>query len=244
MVMGMPASVFGEETVMKGKECVILLHGLARTSLSMRRMEKALQKAGYMTCNMGYPSRKYPIKYLAETYVARGIDGCRRKMSENGVKELQKIHFVTHSMGGILVRQYLARHGIEKLGRVVMLAPPNHGSEIVDRLGDIWWYRQFNGPGGCSLGTDADSIPNTLGPADFSVGIITGNRSLDPVFSRMVAPPNDGKVSVASAKLEDMQDFLVVPHGHTFVMNKKEVIRQTIFFLQHGRFTGRVVAGK
>ena len=215
------------------KECVILLHGLARTAGSMRRMEKALQKDGYLTCNMGYPSRKYPVGYLAETFIPRGMDACRRKMGE---KRLNKIHFVTHSMGGILVRYYLARHVVANLGRVVMLAPPNHGSEIVDKLGDKWWFRRFNGPGGCSLGTEAGSAPNSLGPAKFPVGIITGKRTLDPLFSSMVAKPNDGKVSVQSARLEGMRDFLVVPHGHTFIMRNKEVIRQVIGFLRHGAF--------
>ncbi len=218
---------------MEKKECVILLHGLARTTGSMRRMEKALQKSGYLTCNMGYPSRKYPVGYLAEKYIPLAMEACLGKTDE---KKLQKIHFVTHSMGGILVRYYLARHVVANLGRVVMLAPPNHGSEIVDKLGDKWWFRRFNGPGGCSLGTESGSAPNSLGPANFPVGIITGNRSFDPLFSRMVARPNDGKVSVASAHLNGMRDFLVVPLGHTFIMTNKEVIRQAIFFLAQGKF--------
>ncbi len=219
---------------MEKKECVILLHGLARTARSMRRMDKALQNSGYLTCNLDYPSRKYPVKYLAERYIPRALNACSRKAGE---KRFNKIHFVTHSMGGILVRHYLSSHVVENLGRVVMLAPPNHGSEIVDRLGNRWWFRRFNGPGGCSLGTGPDSAPNHLGPVDFPVGIITGNHSFDPLFSRMVAQPNDGKVSVASARLSTMEDFLVVPYGHTFVMQKKEVIRQTIFFLENGKFT-------
>ncbi len=218
---------------MEIKECVILLHGLARTAFSMRPMEKALQQAGYLTCNLNYPSRRYPVGYLAEKYIPLAMETCRRK---TGGKKLQKIHFVTHSMGGILVRYYLAGHVVAGLGRVVMLAPPNHGSEIVDKLGDKWWFRSFNGPGGCSLSTGPDSAPNRLGPANFPVGIITGNQPLDPLFSRMVPRPNDGKVSVQSARLEGMSDFLVVPCGHTFIMMKKEVIRQVIFFLGQGKF--------
>ncbi len=236
MAMGMSVPVNGEAIVMERKECVILLHGLARSSRSMHRMERALQKAGYMTCNSGYPSRKYSVEHLAERYIPLAMEACRRAMGEKSIQKIYKIHFVTHSMGGILVRQYLSIHRVENLGRVVMLAPPNHGSEIVDRLGERWWFCWFNGPGGCSLSTNDDSIPNQLGSADFPLGIITGNRSMDPALSRMVAKPNDGKVSVASAQLEGMRDFLVVPSGHTFIMNKKEVINQTIYFLQNGRF--------
>ncbi len=218
---------------MEIKECVILLHGLARTAFSMRPMEKALQQAGYLTCNLNYPTRRYPVAYLAEKYIPLAMDACRRKTGE---KDLQKIHFVTHSMGGIVVRHYLAGHVVANLGRVVMLAPPNHGSEIVDKFGGKWWFRSFNGPGGCSLSTGPDSVPNSLGPANFPVGIITGNQPLEPLFSSMVAHPNDGKVSVQSARLEGMRDFLVVSHGHTFIMMKKEVIRQVVGFLRHGRF--------
>lgn len=226
---------------MAEQETVILLHGLARTRRSMGTLEQALQKAGYSTMNVGYPSRKYSVEQLVERDVADAVDRCRRRSTG-------PLHFVTHSMGGILVRRYLADHAIDTLGRVVMLAPPNHGSEIVDKLGDRWWFRWFNGPAGCSLGTGPDSVPNRLGPADYPLGIIAGNRSLDPIFSRMVARPNDGKVSVASARLAGMQDFKVVPHGHTFIMNRNQVIRQVVFFLQHGTFreeeTRRPVPGK
>jgi len=226
---------------MAEQETVILLHGLARTSRSMARMERALKKAGYETMNVGYPSRKYSVEQLVERVVVDAVSRCRNRSAG-------PLHFVTHSMGGILVRQYLATHRMENLGKVVMLAPPNHGSEIVDELGDRWWFRWFNGPAGCSLGTGPDSVPNRLGPADYPLGIIAGNRSLDPVFSRMVARPNDGKVSVASARLPGMQDFRVVPCGHTFIMNRNQVIRQVLFFLQHGRFreeeTRRPVPGK
>jgi len=213
------------------RETVILLHGLARTSRSMGKLERELKKAGYQILNVGYPSRRHSIAHLADTVLADSVNRCQKKKGLAG-----PLHFVTHSMGGILVRQYLATHSVENLGKVVMLAPPNHGSEIVDRLGDRWWFRWFNGPAGCSLGTGPDSVPSRLGPADYLLGIIVGNLSLDPVFSRMIPGPGDGKVSVASARLQGMLDFKVVPHGHAFIMNWNEVIRMVVYFLQHGRF--------
>jgi len=216
---------------MEERATVILLHGLARTYRSMGKLERELKKAGFQTINVDYPSRRHTISHLADTVLADAVDRYQKKKKSAG-----PLHFVTHSMGGILVRQYLATHSVENLGKVVMLAPPNHGSEIVDRLGSRWWFRWFNGPAGCSLGTGPDSVPNRLGPADYPLGIIAGNRSLDPVFSRMIPGPGDGKVSVAGARLQGMQDFKVVPHGHTFIMNRNEVIRQVIFFIQHGRF--------
>jgi hypothetical protein len=213
----------------KDLEIVILLHGLLRTTRSMWRMEQGLQKKGYLTLNIGYPSRRHSINYLSDRVLTEAVGRCQKTTTGT-------IHFVTHSMGGILVRHYLAKNILNTLGRVVMLAPPNHGSEIVDRLGAKWWFRFINGPAGCSLGTGPDSVPCSLGPVHFPLGIIGGDCSPDPIFSRMLPPPNDGKVSLASARVDGMHDFKVVPYGHTFVMNRREVIEQTAFFLKHGKF--------
>lgn len=158
--------------VARAKEHVILLHGLCRTSYSMAAMERSLLEAGYSVFNIDYPSRAAPIEELSEHAIADALSCCRR----DGARV---IHFVTHSMGGILVRSYLSRHAIPELGRVVMLAPPNQGSEVVDRIGHWKLFSTLNGPAGGELGTTTDSIPNQLGPATFSVGIIAGNRSLN-----------------------------------------------------------------
>jgi len=208
------------------RECVVLLHGLARTRRSMARLHHALQRKGYAVRNTGYPSRRYPVAELTRRYLVPVVE----KLQDAG-----RIHFVTHSMGGILVRHYLKHHRPANLGRVVMLAPPNHGSEIVDRFGQTWWFRLINGPAGCELGTDEHALPCALGPADYPVGIIAGDRSLDPC-SLCLPRPNDGKVTVLSARLAGMTDFRVVPHGHTFMMNRACVIRMVCDFLARGRF--------
>ncbi len=140
--------------------CVILLHGLGRTSLSMAPMARALEEAGYLTANIGYPSREHPVEVLAADALPRGIAECRRA----GGKTL---HIVTHSMGGILTRYYLSRHTLPDLGRVVMLGPPNQGSAVADRLMDQRAYRIFNGPAGQQLGTGPEGIAARLGPVEF-----------------------------------------------------------------------------
>ncbi len=211
----------------KNMQYVILLHGLARTARSMHALGKTLQKSGYQVVNIGYPSRQKTIEQLSNQVIPQALKCCAAA---------GEIHFVTHSMGGILLRCYLAGNRISNLGRTVMLSPPNHGSELVDRLGRYWWFKLFNGPAGLELGTDPDSVPNRLGRADFPLAVITGNRSADPVFSRMIARPNDGKVSEQSAKLEGMRDFLSVPCGHTFIMNNRQVKRQVVCFLERGCF--------
>jgi triacylglycerol lipase len=211
------------------QEEVILLHGLCRTSRSMRPMERALTQAGYRVLNVDYPSRTAPIQKLADDAIGKALNRCQ----EDGAT---KIDFVTHSLGGILVRSYIARHVIPSLGRVVMLAPPNQGSEIVDRLGSFWLFKKFNGPAGNELGTDKNSVPNQLGPANFPLGIIAGDRSINWINSLMIPGPDDGKVSVQRTKLAGMADFLVLPATHPFIMRNREAIRQTIEFLRTGRF--------
>jgi len=193
-------------------------------------MATALSKEGYQICNEDYPSRYHTIEFLAESVINQALDQCEEKYQP------QKIHFVTHSMGGILLRYYLSENSIDKLARVIMLSPPNQGTHLVDKLRNIPGFSLISGSPSIQLGTDEQSIPKQLGSANFELGIITGNRSVNPINSLLIPQPNDGKVSVENAKLDGMSDFLVVPHTHPFVMNSKLVIEQTIQFLQHGRF--------
>lgn len=216
-------------------ECVILLHGLGRTNHSMDKLSDALSAAGYLTVNMDYPSREQRIETLADATIPQGIDQCMQG-------DASRIHFVTHSMGAILVRYYLAHHPVEQLGRVVMLSPPNQGSEVSDELKDIPLYRWINGPAGQQLATGPAGLPATLGPVHYPVGIITGNQSAfyDAWLADMIPGENDGKVSVARARVQGMSDFLVLPYTHTFIMTAPEVITQTLYFLRHGHFQGNV----
>lgn len=209
-------------------EHVILLHGLARTKRSMRPMAKRLEAEGYKVTNIGYDSRHYDVKELADR-----IDARISATTELG----ERVHFVTHSLGGILVRLLDKRTGSTyHIGRVVMLAPPNLGSEVVDRLKDFRSFRWINGPAGEQLGTDPDSMPNQLGPPAFEFGVIAGCRSINRILSRFIPGPNDGKVSVKNTKLEGMSDHLVVEANHPFIMRDKEAMEATLRFLRKGTF--------
>jgi triacylglycerol lipase len=210
-------------------ECVILLHGLFRTRMSMRRLEKHLLKLGYATLNLSYPSTRAPIRKLAESHLATWVSKCLAAGAS-------RIHFVTHSMGGILVRQYLENHFLPPDSRLVMLSPPNQGTEIVDILRNIWGFDVIVGPAGLELGTGPDSLPNRLGRASIQVGVIAGERSLNPIFSALIPGPDDGKVPVSRTRMDGMSDFLVVPCTHTFIMFNPEVVRQTANFLVKGHF--------
>jgi triacylglycerol lipase len=212
-------------------ECVVLLHGLARTAMSMNKMERELAAAGYLTANIDYPSREHTVEELAELAVPQGIDACR---SQEGV---DRIHFVTHSLGGILLRQYLTDHVLPELGRVVMLGPPNQGSAAVDELRDVPGFDWLNGPAGQQLGKGENSVPLKLGPATFELGVIAGNRTIDPITSAVLENPDDGRVSVEDTKLDGMADFVVVEHSHAFMMRMRRTIELTKAFLSKGRFS-------
>ncbi len=211
-------------------ECVVLLHGLLRSASSMEPMAAALGAAGFETANVDYPSRDFAIEQLAPLAVGRGLSECRA----NGAHD--RIHFVTHSLGGILLRQFLADAEIPELGRVVMLAPPNQGSAAADKLRNVPGFDWMNGPAGRQLGQGADSVPRRLGPATFELGVIAGNRSIDPLTSAVLPNPDDGRVSVEDTKLDGMADFVVVEHSHAFMMRMRDTIALTLRFLELGSF--------
>jgi pimeloyl-ACP methyl ester carboxylesterase len=212
-----------------GKEAVILLHGLARSDKSMAKMASALTAEGYDVINVDYASTKAPINTLAAEAIGPAL-------AEAKVRQATRVHFVTHSMGGILVRQYLKAHPIERLGRVVMLGPPNQGSEIVDKLGDTWIFSAINGPAGRQLGTKPDSLPNQLGPVDFDLGVIAGDRSINWINSLLIAGADDGKVSVERTKIKGMKAHLVIHATHPYLMKNPRAIRETVHFLREGKF--------
>jgi pimeloyl-ACP methyl ester carboxylesterase len=210
-------------------EYVVLLHGLARSSKSMIPLQKALAKKGYGTCNINYPSTDYSIEYLSETYLPAALKRCVPD-------DADRVHFVTHSMGGIVLRYYLKNNSMKRLGSVVMLSPPNSGTEVVDKLGNIFIFKALNGPASTQLGTGSDSLPIILGPVHFKLGVLTGSKTTNPILSAMIPGKDDGKVSVQRAQIQGMSDFLVLPHSHPFIMRSKETISQTIYFIEHGRF--------
>lgn len=206
-------------------ETVVLLHGLARSSKSMNRLEKRLTAAGYKVINHDYPSTTGTIEELtADIFHSLGPK----------IKNARKVHFVTHSMGGIILREYLEEHELPNLGRTVMLAPPSRGSEVTDKLGGVFLYRWINGPAGNQLGTGGRPLRQKA--PDFELGIIAGDRSINPILSMLISGPDDGKVAVARVKPAQYTDYLQLHTTHATMMWNRRVIEQTVHFLREGRF--------
>jgi len=224
LLLSLSQVVISQEPV---EPCVILLHGLARTDRSLNKMGNELAEEGYQVVNQGYASREHEIDYLAEDTLEKALEQCSSDA---------QISFVTHSLGGILVRFYLETNEIERLDRVVMLGPPNQGSQVVDEMRNVPGFELLNGPAGLQLGTDEESVPSTLGAVNFEVGVIAGTRTINPVLSTMLPNPDDGKVSVENTRVEGMADHISLPVSHALMMKNSEVIRQTIYFLKHGEF--------
>ncbi len=219
------------DDVAEGRELVILLHGLARTSYSMRKMERELQDAGYLTLNRWYPSRRHTVEELVEEFMEPLVDEVEEKRGP------ERIHFVTHSLGSIMVRSYAEKNGPDRIGRVVMLAPPNQGSEMADRLKGFAPFRWIFGKPAAELGTGEDDVPAGLPPPRFEVGVIAGTHSWwNPLAWGWIPGESDGTVKVERTRVEGMADFRKVSAGHSLLMRKREVIELTKRFLETGEF--------
>ena len=211
----------------KKNQTVVLLHGLNRTSRSMSPMAKMLSAQGYRVCNINYPSRYFPVKTLAVDFVLPKINDC--------VGQQEKVHFVSHSLGGIIVRSLDTELKKFNTGHFVMLSPPNQGSEAVDKFSKVWGFKRMAGPAGASLGTGADSVPNNLPAPSMPFGIIAAKHSNSPM-SWLIPGDDDGKVTLERMQLESMQDFIVISNTHSFMMRDRETIQQVLYFLEYGEF--------
>lgn len=210
----------------EGERWVILIHGVLSSPLSMLKIENALKDSGYKTINFEYSSRKEPI----DTVISRlhkeitGISGTG--------KNIGSINFVTHSFGGIIVRHYLEKHEVDNLGRFVMIAPPNKGSEWSSILLEIPFFDWLLGSASQNLKPEDISIS----PPPCEFGIISGKSGLETGFNPLLDGDNDGTVTVEETRLEGMKDFIVITGQHTVLLGLDKTVKNVLAFLETGNF--------
>lgn len=210
-------------------DTVVLLHGILRTHHHMNRLASALRKDDYIVLNLDYPSRKKNIEDIVE-HVFREIE---EKASPD-----KPIHLVGFSLGALIIRGLIKQYPELSYGRLVLLAPPNEGSEVADYWKDSLLFQKVFGPAGQQLVTDQEEFKHLLIDSleDFEAGIIAGNRTVDPFSSGMLPGPNDGKVTIESTHLAGVQEHIVVSATHMFFPKNRTVIDNTRHFLATGKF--------
>jgi pimeloyl-ACP methyl ester carboxylesterase len=157
-------------------------------------------------------------------------------LAECNSQGFAQIYFVTHSLGGILVREYLAHRPVPGLQKVVMLGPPNRGSGRADYAESLFLLQTLLPQAVAQLGTSAESVPLRLGRVNFQLGVIAGTRNHLPFLPGQPPGPSDGTVAVDETIVSGMTDFLVLPVSHSFMMWDEQVQEQTLYFLRHGVF--------
>lgn len=208
------------------KQCVVLLHGWARSGKCMGAIEKNLQKAGFHTINISYPSREHTIDEIVDQYIHPNID----------VSNCEQVHFIGHSMGGIVTRYYLSKYSIDNLGKVILIASPNQGSELVQKFRTTQWIAKILGPGCLQLAKDSPLLTSLAKP-DYKVGIISADLSINPITSLFFLPgSDDGTVTVESTLLDDMTDHVTISSTHTMVLKHHITFEQINHFLAFGQF--------
>ncbi len=208
---------------------VVLLHGIGKSARAMAGLEAAVAAAGFATLNLTYPSRHHRLEALVEE-----VHEAVRGFLAGGEGP---VHFVCHSMGGLVARGYIGRYRPAGLGRVVMLGTPNQGSELADLLGWNPVYKFAFGPAGQQLRTRPDPATTALlGAVDYPVGVVAGDRPFDVLGWLYLPKPNDGRVSVAATRVAGMADHVTLPVDHEALMRDAAVHRQVVAFLREGRF--------
>ena len=223
------AAPFGAERRAGPGDYVVLVHGLDWFRDTLEPTAEFLTRQGYETINVRYPSRKVEDPQEAARWV-------RQVIAEQCQDRSRQVHLVAHSMGALVVREYLAAGKPERLGRVVLLAAPNHGTPLADPLKWKPLAKMIAPAVGvsCCQNRTGSKLPAT---ADYAPGILMGNRSgWFPFLSPFIKGPDDGVVAVASGRLDGMADFRVLSTSHTRMPANAGAQQEVLSFLRAGHF--------
>lgn len=212
------------------QDLVILVHGLARSGNAMWLIGHRLEKAGHKTCAIDYPSMTASFE-KTQAALSSEIERCIKSNNAFGA-----VHFVTHSLGGPLTRKYLSSNPLKNMGRMVMLSPPNHGSDLVERFDHLKYFRSILGPVASELTADQRSWLARIPAPDYEVGVLAGNYTFNPIAAYLLDGKDDGAVSIEDMKLKDMADFREISATHVTIRYSSAASRQIFEFLATGHF--------
>ncbi|GLP95499.1 alpha/beta fold hydrolase [Paraferrimonas sedimenticola] len=228
-VGAMPA-IAAATTKAEAQELIVLAHGLGRGDKSMWMMRYRLEKSGYKVCRLDYRTIGVSVQQVLEQTRAQ-IDAC--------LTSHQRVHFVGHSMGGLVITSYLNHRQLVlpkgQLGEVVLVGTPSHGSEVADWL-EGGWLMQLGGGAPASLSSEAIAQWQKMSQIDWPVGVIAGTKS-SPLTKHLFTHANDGLVSVESTKVASMKDFIRLKVGHAAMRYSEDVSREVVHFIEHGYFS-------
>ncbi len=213
--------------IISATQLIFLIHGINSSPKDFKKMETAFKSYDYKVINFGYHSKVYTVNQIADNFLKRKI----ASVSQNDT-----INFITHSLGAIVLRAYLRDNKPKNIGKIVMIAPPNQGSEVANFFKDFFLYKIFYHKSGASLsynGIKKLALPNC---DNYFCGIIAGTHTQLPFFSIFIKGEDDGKISVERTKLKGMKDFITLPYPHDTILKKQETIIQCKEFIKNGKF--------
>jgi pimeloyl-ACP methyl ester carboxylesterase len=213
------------------QEVVVLLHGVASVPLSMKYLEKGFEEEGYTVLNLGYPSTRESIGENAAAIRAEILEYVDSLDPGTEVT----VHLVAHSLGNLVARRAMS-DGIPNLGRMVMIAPPNHGSFVAEAVKHLNIFFWIYGESGQQLSADNRAFFEELPEPSCSFGIIAGGKGNNEGFLPLIPGDDDGVIRVETTRLPGADDFTIIDAEHTLILFKKETLRQTVHFLRNGYF--------
>jgi pimeloyl-ACP methyl ester carboxylesterase len=213
------------------RRVVFVLHGLARSSASMARLSRGLRDHGYTVVDVEYPSTDDTIENHAQRL--RAVVEAERRANGDA-----PCAFVGHSLGGLVVRRYLANAGSVAPFAVVFLGTPHRGACIVPARRDLMAFQWIMGRHAAVQMDPSDPFLASLPAPSWPAGCVIGGRGDGEGWNETIPGDDDGTVAVDEALLVGAQAVLL-PIGHTNLSIHDDAIAQTLTFLKHQRFAPR-----
>ncbi|MDY0315302.1 MAG: putative lipase [Bacteroidales bacterium] len=212
---------------------VYLLHGYGSPKTIMNKIKKDLEKSDFIVENYAYPAFYVDLDSLGKNLYLDILED-----------NYDSVSFVTHSMGGLVVRNMLKYSGTDlsfpKIFRIVMIAPPNRGADIADFFKNTKLIKKMLGPNVEKMTTDSTSYANQLPiPINTELGIIVGESKYKAGYNWFIGRKNDGLLIPERVFLGNEKDVAICNYSHLGVVKNKKPRKLVLEFLKHGNFKSK-----